>query len=1016
MLIIGCAQDRPVKPILNNGKRIEKSSLAGTFLFAKTITTSQFNGGSKKFESVPVGRSVIQNVLVQFKITEKNLDIVAVDPLFKEEKAALESSLLARFPIKHVDVLRKQNPDGDDTNEEEETDTRRPWDQRTFLIVDTVLDAQEAYTEDTKSSSSSENIEIDKERGAINFTVDRAMKDDSQISQRYSFLRFQASSTYVQKEYPADLQTRFGFFKTTALKFDTYGRITQADRKEFMNRWDTSKKVVYYLSANYPKHLIAPTKQVFANWNESFKAAVGHDVLEVRENSGQSLGDLRYSMITYDETIDAAHGILGYGPTYANPRTGEIIKGDVILYGGVLKSSVYRERIFQKGFDGAGKTDGGLLQDDSAALALQNLANARLGLEELNPEILSGLSGLVSRKSIDREMQDAVKTTYKPVTAMEQIRKEVVSELHQNVTRLNENTLSSIVDGVKTLSDDELEVRIFMPLLTHELGHNWGLRHNFMGSADNNHFARNAKTASIMDYGLLSSEEGTEPAPYDRAAIMVGYGSDAAQNQTLIGENYFYCTDEDVSSSQNAYCNQFDSGSALSQIANNMAKRYDAAWTLNNNRLDRVYFSNSSADYRRRTQMMLFPLRNMYDYASTLVKAIESAQRDEQSAATTKVINLDKKKAIWKLARQRVEVDAHTDPKDVDGNKFKVVIGFSVAGEDKKFASSPILTERQLDKKKVSQVLADARIARVIALGALRDVVLNHRHSDLSVNTDLTSGEVQVRGILFDKMIALSLMAAKLPSPTGDGTAVTTFPEIDDEPVMPTLFRQVISGTILPGEPGIIKDPNAKDNAPAFDINLADLAVDLIKEDMGGTGIQSVMKGLLATEVSKVDNNEAEQKALNAYETSVRDLWKQVILGAATPDKRKEITDQLTALDRNRNNSTLPAQTRQLVGNRVFKAPTYLADFGMYSAAGLFIRDSINPMEQQADAFGLAADELKKVVDAEMAKPEAERKPELIKTTIAKRNNFLLNQVFLNQFIESQKTFLDQIERAYNPR
>lgn len=992
-MLMGCAKERPVKPVIANGKRIEKSSLQGTYLFAKTINGSRFNGGSKKYKGVPVGRYVADNVLVQFKINQTTLDIVSVDPLFKEERAALQSTLLARFPVKHVDVLRKQNADGDDTNEEEETESRRPWQERTYVIIDTDADSEDGLAKDAKSTSSSDTIAIDKENGAINFDISRVMNDDSQLSTRYSFLKFVPSSSYQQVEYPIALQERFGFFKTDTLKFDGYGRITQTDKKEYINRWDTTKKIVYYLSKNYPKTLIEPTKRVFASWNESFKKATGRDVLEVKENSGQELGDLRYSMVTYDETVDASHGILGYGPTYSNPRTGEIIKGDVILYGGVLKSSLYRERIWQKLLEDPKDLASGDA-DEEIAPALENLNRSRMGLEPFKPELLANVSSLVSRYGLNQEMLQSIRGEYHPNKMGAQLKKEMVQELHQNVTRMNQDIAATIADGAKSLSDEDLEVQIFMPLLTHELGHNWGLRHNFMGSGDERHFGKDTKTSSIMDYGFLTSHEGTEPGSYDRAAILVSYGADSGQTQSLVNENYFYCSDEDVFSAQTAFCNQHDAGTTLTEIVSNQFKRYQASWILNNTRMDRVFFNYTGMeDYQQRVIMSLLSLRNMYDHATQLVKSVDRKRPQE----------------IWLLARQRVEADATTDPKNII--KTEVLSGTTLLGEKDGFGASVQTVEKFLDAKKIAQVQFDAKLARVIALSALREIILSDVHPDYNI-ADSIRGETQIRGVLFDKVMAMTIMAIRRSSPLGDGTVATTFPEAGDEQILPTLFRQIISNIVLPGEPGSPTDANAE--APSFDINLRDQAIELVKNELGELGLQSVMKGLMATQLTQVNPADESQKALAQFEVGMRDLLKQLYLGV-TPEKQKELQAQIGNLVKERNSKLLFAQTKRLANDTIYKSPLVLEDFGMVTASGLFIRESINPYEQMGEAMALAAADLRKIIEAELAKPEKERKKEILDAANSQRSQLLRTRQILGQLVESQRTFLDRMYRAFNP-
>jgi len=46
----------------------------------------------------------------------------------------------------------------------------------------------------------------------------------------------------------------------------------------------------------------------------------------------RNFGDLRYSFVTWNQDIDTTRGLLGYGPSSADPRTGETISANVNLY------------------------------------------------------------------------------------------------------------------------------------------------------------------------------------------------------------------------------------------------------------------------------------------------------------------------------------------------------------------------------------------------------------------------------------------------------------------------------------------------------------------------------------------------------------------------------------------------------------------------------------------------------------------------------------------------------------
>lgn len=331
IVLFGCAKDRPTKYVVGDNHRFHKSVFdngQGDFLFLKSVQDVK-NAGPL----VPLGALGMYlegNRLVHFEITQNQLNVRAVQrvaqggdrPAEINEYGELEiGAVLASFPITHLDILRKQNQDGEDTHEEELTESRRPWNERDYIKIDFTADAKDSFGLDkVRYAIPPENVEIDNKNGAINFSVKKELRDGSQVTVAYSFLRFNPEGrNYKQKEYPRYLQTRFGFFKTPTYKFDSHGRITESTKTDYVDRWDLSKRIVYYLSANYPAHLKAATHEVFAAWNATWEKATGiKGILELRENSGQKAGDLRYNMIYFDDS-DGGGRLLGYGPSVSNP-------------------------------------------------------------------------------------------------------------------------------------------------------------------------------------------------------------------------------------------------------------------------------------------------------------------------------------------------------------------------------------------------------------------------------------------------------------------------------------------------------------------------------------------------------------------------------------------------------------------------------------------------------------------------------------------------------------------------
>ena len=98
----------------------------------------------------------------------------------------------------------------------------------------------------------------------------------------------------------------------------------------------------------------------------------------------------------------------------------------------------------------------------------------------------------------------------------------VLSQLQQNY---------DILEKVKTAKGkNDIMIDIWMPTLAHEIGHNFGLRHNFIGSFDKKNWRfkvndDNAKrtSSSVMDYTIDDHATYDGLGPYDVHAIRAAY-------------------------------------------------------------------------------------------------------------------------------------------------------------------------------------------------------------------------------------------------------------------------------------------------------------------------------------------------------------------------------------------------------------------------------------------------------------------------------------------------------------
>jgi hypothetical protein len=143
---------------------------------------------------------------------------------------------------------------------------------------------------------------------------------------------------------PRLFDSRVGFFTTSSLD---YGRDEhRAVERDYIRRYrlekqdpsaalsDPVKPLVYYIDPATPTNLVPYVKQGIEDWQPAFEAAgfrraiVAKDAPTAEEDPDWDPEDVRYSVVRWLPSTEEN----AQGPHVADPRSGEILEADVLMY------------------------------------------------------------------------------------------------------------------------------------------------------------------------------------------------------------------------------------------------------------------------------------------------------------------------------------------------------------------------------------------------------------------------------------------------------------------------------------------------------------------------------------------------------------------------------------------------------------------------------------------------------------------------------------------------------------
>ncbi len=313
--------------------------------------------------------------------------------------------------------------------------------------------------------------------------------DEDVTDSRYVSIHLQHSLIAMPQDgyQPRFTDHRMGFFaeQVTDLTDDSV-----TPWRDLVQRWRLVKRdpaadmsepvepIVWWIENTTPMEFRESIRQGVLAWNRSFEKIGFRNALEVRvqpDDAEWDAGDIRYNVLRWTSSPNPPFS--GYGPSFTNPRTGQIIGADIMLEFAGVTRRVHYQRI------------------------LDNLDFSQVP-EQFDPGYCSFGRGL---------------------------------HLSQLFGRLAVGALQ-----MGSAAEEQLIHEFLVDLTLHEVGHTLGFAHNFAASNmltpeeihDPEVVAERSLQASVMDYTDIhiatggreqTAYFGTSPGPYDDWIVEYSY-------------------------------------------------------------------------------------------------------------------------------------------------------------------------------------------------------------------------------------------------------------------------------------------------------------------------------------------------------------------------------------------------------------------------------------------------------------------------------------------------------------
>ena len=433
------------------------------------------NNPLSKAKDANISNAILESLKIESYDKKNGLYLVKSDDLFKKETFLQVKP--PRFPNQPPTAFSLGNLDKDKTKIKE----IKNYPENTNVLTEYVYSQPSVLNGGSEAVTDGRNVSV-------------------QLYQ--TFLEMPDDGYEVRYDDP-----RVGYFTDEVNDQTATGSITYRD---MIHRWRLVKKdpnaalsepvkpITWWIENTTPMEWRETIKEGVLEWNKAFEKAGFKNamVVEIQPDTATwDAGDIRYNVLRWTSSPQPPFG--GYGPSFSNPRTGELLGADIMLEYVHFTNRVFYDKLFDLG----------------ASSSEQQLEASDM------PQFYCSAGHL----------------------------------MHEN-TMFGECFLEAV--GASDLEMERMKKEAMKSLIMHEVGHTLGLNHNMKASQiysieqlqDTEFIKGKALTGSVMDYTAINlTKDRTKQGqyydmsvgPYDIWAIQFGYTpfKTAAEKMALLDQS-----------------------------------------------------------------------------------------------------------------------------------------------------------------------------------------------------------------------------------------------------------------------------------------------------------------------------------------------------------------------------------------------------------------------------------------------------------------------------------------------